>query len=436
MIKRRRPHGGALKSVPLGDFHVIDSSRWRPPLGKRRPLRLIAVGAAGPGMGKSTVACNLAVAMAELGLEVVLVDFDLGAPSLHGLLGLARPRTGIQTWLDRGIDNVDMAVSATGVRKLQLVAGATAPPRLERALDLAWKRLLVQQLTELESDVVIVDVGAHNRDDLLDVFPGGALRLLVSSAARPALEATFAFLRGAALRAAACAGSGAGADLAWFAGRLVGNHTVGANETEALHAFARLVHAHLHIPLPVLGSLRHSDGIREARAARRPLLAQNGMDENVHAFHRMAEQLATEDASMGAAFDLSETAPLWLPAGPLPADLDTYLRRYPRHGVDWAATLELAGVRSDARVLDVSYTGAAVRVAAKLHPGERGILRFAQMPKQPALAVVVKNATSLLQRSGLKFVDPGETSARLVAAAVAAAAPAGAREQKIVPDRA
>ncbi|HEX4405877.1 MAG TPA: PilZ domain-containing protein [Polyangia bacterium] len=398
----------------------MGSSRWRPPLGKRRVARVIAVGAAGPGVGKSVVASNLAVAIAGLGPHVVLVDLDLGAARQQSLFGIKRALPGVQAWLERKIETLEASLTSTGIRNLHLVTGAA--PATARALPAQQKRELMEQLAHLDGDVVVVDVGTDNRDDLLDYFSTGALRVLVSGPEQGAIETSFAFLKGASLRAESLYGDGARAALARFRGRLVGNNTKTPEEAESFHAFSRLVRDHLGIPLPVLGCLRGSDRIAQSVVAQRPLLARRGLDENVRAFHSMAEALMMEGVVSDDACELSTDAPVDVAQERLPVDLRTYLRQYSRYPVDWAAALEIDGRHTDVRVLDVSFTGAAIEVFTDLRAGDRGRLRFEQLQGQPELEVVVKNVVPSVRRIGVSFEEPGEVSSRLVAAASALAA--------------
>jgi flagellar biosynthesis protein FlhG len=398
----------------------MGSSRWRPPLGKRRASRLIAVGAAGPGVGKSVVASNLAVALAGLGPQVVLVDLDLAAARQQALFGIKRAAPGVQAWLDRQIETLDSSLTSTGIRNLHLVTGAT--PAADRALAPEQRLALVEQLERLDGDVIVVDVGAGNRDDLLDHFSVRALRVLVSGPEADAIETSFAFLKSATLRAEALYGDGARAALARFRGRLVGNNMRSPEEAESFHAFSRLVREHLGIPLPVLGCLRGSDRIAQSVASQRPLLARRGLDENVRAFHGMAEALMMEGVVSDDVCDLAAAAPPDVARAPLPVELDTYVRRNPRYPVDWAARLVLeGGVSTEVRVLDVSFTGAAVEVFRTLRAGDRGVLTFGQLRGQPGLVVTVKNVVPTVRRIGVSFDEPGEISQRLVAAASALA---------------
>jgi hypothetical protein len=172
----------------------------------------------------------------------------------------------------------------------------------------------------------------------------------------------------------------------------------------------------------VIGCLRGSDRIAESVAAQRPLLARRGLDENVRAFHHMAEALMSDGIVSDDACDLGASEPVDVAPEPLPVDLRTYLRQHPRYPVDWAARLEIEGRRTEVRVLDVSFTGAAIELFLDVRAGDRGRLHLEQLQGQPALDVVVRNVVPQGRRIGLSFEDPGEVSSRLVAAASALAA--------------
>jgi len=57
-------------------------------VGAEKPIQVIAVSSPGPGEGKSTTACNLAVTLAQNGHRTILIDGDLRRPLVHRAFGL------------------------------------------------------------------------------------------------------------------------------------------------------------------------------------------------------------------------------------------------------------------------------------------------------------------------------------------------------------
>ena len=95
--------------------------------GLDRTLQLLTITSAGIDEGKSQVAANLAITMAQAEQRVVLVDCDLRRPALHTLFGLSN-ETGITTML-LASEGTPAPLQATSVPGLQLLASGPLPPR-------------------------------------------------------------------------------------------------------------------------------------------------------------------------------------------------------------------------------------------------------------------------------------------------------------------
>lgn len=400
----------------LRRVRVLSSGRWHAPLDTQRLPLIVAVGAARPGMGKSIVVSNLAAAIAGMGRRVVVVDLDFRAPKQHALFGIGA-EGGLETWVERKRTRQDEPGRATPVRNLRLLPCVAAPGA---PMPVEQRRALMSELYDLDSDVVVVDVGADNRDDLFGFFAERAVRLLVTTREPAALQATYAFLRSAALRAERVHGNDARAVLARFSGGLVGNAIDAPDQEETFHAFSRMVRGYLGIPLPVFGCLRASERVVQSVVARQPLIMRRGLDENVGQFHHMAEVVMSDDGAATRDCPL-DGDPIDVPVGPLPAEVSVYARKNVRYPVDWAATLELPSGVTAVRVRDVSESGAAVETTAKLAVGDTAVLHLDQLPGHPAVGVIVKNVVPSSRRVGLGFTQRGRVSMRLAAAARASA---------------
>ncbi|HDQ35025.1 MAG TPA: tyrosine-protein kinase family protein, partial [Chloroflexi bacterium] len=73
------PHSAAAEAYHALRFNLAYTSL-------DKPLEVLVVSSAAPQTGKSYVAANLGVVMAQAGQRVVLVDADLRRPQLHTLL--------------------------------------------------------------------------------------------------------------------------------------------------------------------------------------------------------------------------------------------------------------------------------------------------------------------------------------------------------------
>jgi flagellar biosynthesis protein FlhG len=130
--------------------------------------RVIAVGGAKGGVGKSVLAANLGVYLAGRGFRTVVIDLDLGAANLHLYLGVWALRHRINDFLDKKVDNLaDIAVSTE--YDLRLIGGGSS--RLGSAnLPFARKLKLMRAIRKLDADYVILDLGGDTSFNILDFY--------------------------------------------------------------------------------------------------------------------------------------------------------------------------------------------------------------------------------------------------------------------------
>ncbi|MGA3119154.1 MAG: helix-turn-helix domain-containing protein [Polyangiaceae bacterium] len=155
---------------------------------------IVAVGAGRGGVGKSLVAVNLAVYLAQLGRSVVLVDADAGGSNLHAHFGLRAARVEPQLGAG-GPEGLLGALVATSVPGLALLPAAhdavapAAPLRSQRKV--RW----LAALRSLPADYVVIDVGSGHGEPGLDLMLAADIPIAVTVPEPPAIETTYRFLR-------------------------------------------------------------------------------------------------------------------------------------------------------------------------------------------------------------------------------------------------
>ncbi|MFP4058109.1 MAG: MinD/ParA family protein [Candidatus Brocadiia bacterium] len=155
--------------------------------------RTIAVTSGKGGVGKTTVAANLAIALQRLGARVVLVDVDLGLANVDVLLGL-RPRWTLKDLLAgrRSIREITVDGPA-GVRVVPAASG------LEELANLApWEQeRLWRSFAELDADadLVLVDTAAGIAPNVLDVLATTEEVVVVAAPEPAAITDAYALIK-------------------------------------------------------------------------------------------------------------------------------------------------------------------------------------------------------------------------------------------------
>lgn len=161
--------------------------------------RVWAVGGGKGGVGKSVVATNLAVRVAQLGHRVVIVDGDLGGANLDTLLGCERPTRSLTQFFDREVERLADVACPTELPNLSLVAGDSDGLGAANPVH-AQKLKLIRHLRSLPCDLVVVDLGAGTSFNTLDLYLAADLGLVVTTPEPTALQNAFAFIKTAMLR--------------------------------------------------------------------------------------------------------------------------------------------------------------------------------------------------------------------------------------------
>ncbi|MFC1642528.1 helix-turn-helix domain-containing protein [Myxococcota bacterium] len=154
---------------------------------------VIAVAGGRGGVGKSVLAVNLGVYLAQLGRNVLLIDANPAGADLHTMLGVPELKLAALSEEVMGEELVMLPTPVPGLMLApQLYApGALVPVRPGRKA--RWAR----GLRQLNVDYVLIDLGAGTSPATLDLFLSADLGLCVTAPEPPSVETTYRFLRAA-----------------------------------------------------------------------------------------------------------------------------------------------------------------------------------------------------------------------------------------------
>ncbi|MBI4397833.1 MAG: polysaccharide biosynthesis tyrosine autokinase [Candidatus Omnitrophica bacterium] len=117
-----------------------------------KPLRTLMVSSPNPKEGKTLIACNLAVAIAQSGARVVLVDADMRRPRIHKVFRLKNVQ-GLSNVLTHTVNPAEFIVK-TEVENLSVLLCGPIPPTPSELLGSKRMAQLIEQLRELYDYVV------------------------------------------------------------------------------------------------------------------------------------------------------------------------------------------------------------------------------------------------------------------------------------------
>ena len=181
-----------------GDHPTQAELPFAPALDDNPAPHLIAIASGRGGAGKSLLAANIAVYLAQIGKRVVAVDGDPTGGALNHMLGAPRPSRGLGSFLRGHVTSLEELAVDTPVAGVRLIGGELLPfgapkPRM-------GAKSLLASLRGLAADTVVIDLGPADFPLCIDVWLGAETPIVVTLSDPPSIEATYRFVRSAFLR--------------------------------------------------------------------------------------------------------------------------------------------------------------------------------------------------------------------------------------------
>jgi flagellar biosynthesis protein FlhG len=140
--------------------------------------RIIAISSGKGGVGKTNLSINIALAYANLGKKVIVLDADLGLANVNVILGII-PKFNLYH-LIRKQKSIREIILDTGYG-IQIVAGASGFSKIANLSD-EEREVFIEELSELSTaDVIIVDTSAGVSNNVLDFIAAADDAIIVTT---------------------------------------------------------------------------------------------------------------------------------------------------------------------------------------------------------------------------------------------------------------
>lgn len=117
-------------------------------------IKTIVITSSQSGEGKSTVAANLAIAMSQSGMNVLIIDCDLRKPTLHRKFGLVNQIGLTSILLEK--KKLQDCIKTINLPNLFIITSGPVPPNPAELLGTRSMKSLLAQLKDT-FDVVLID---------------------------------------------------------------------------------------------------------------------------------------------------------------------------------------------------------------------------------------------------------------------------------------
>ena len=161
--------------------------------------KIWAVGGGKGGTGQSLISSTLAIELARMEKEVILVDADLGGANLHTCLGIKNPAHTLAEFINKNVPELKDVLIDTSLEHLKLLSGATDLLNIVNP-QYTQKMRLINHIKKLSAEFIIIDIGAGFSFNVIDFFLLSNSGILVVSPEPTSIENAYRFLKNSILR--------------------------------------------------------------------------------------------------------------------------------------------------------------------------------------------------------------------------------------------
>ncbi len=162
------------------------------PQGGKKATRIIAVSSGKGGVGKTNIAINLALAYAELGKRVTVLDADLGLANVNVVLGVI-PRYNLYHLIRKQKTLNEILVdTAYGIR---IIAGASGFSKIANLTE-DERTSFIGELSGLSaSDIIIIDCAAGVSNNVISFIAAADDALIVTTPEPTAITDAYGIIK-------------------------------------------------------------------------------------------------------------------------------------------------------------------------------------------------------------------------------------------------
>lgn len=247
--------------------------------------RVITVTSGKGGVGKSSIAVNLAIQMRRMGKRVIIFDADFGLANIEVMLGV-RPQYNLADLMFRGKTLTEIITE--GPEGIGFISGGSGIQELTK-MTKEQVMSLTGKLVELDAmaDVIIVDTGAGIADNVLEFVTACNEVLLVATTEPTSITDAYALLKALNRRA--------GFSRERTSIKMISNRV--SSEAEGKNLFEKMsivVDKFLNIQPELLGMIPQDDQMSKAVMLQKPITVAYPNSAAAKALETIAHKLCNE----------------------------------------------------------------------------------------------------------------------------------------------